>query len=96
MGYFGLSDSPYGTFDQGGNVWEWNEAILQASYRGIRGGSFFETDPTMHAGDRAGYHLPRNEYSNVGFRVAAVPEPGTIVMLAFGALLMLRRGRGRG
>ena len=22
------SDSPYGTFDQGGNVWEWNEAVV--------------------------------------------------------------------
>ena len=27
-GEFQNSDSPYGTFDQGGNVWEWNEAIM--------------------------------------------------------------------
>jgi formylglycine-generating enzyme required for sulfatase activity len=26
-GEFQNSDSPYGTFDQGGNVWEWNEGI---------------------------------------------------------------------
>jgi formylglycine-generating enzyme required for sulfatase activity len=25
VGAYALSDSPYGTFDQGGNAWEWNE-----------------------------------------------------------------------
>ncbi len=33
---FELPDSPYGTFDQGGNVWEWNEAIRDGS--GLLGG----------------------------------------------------------
>ena len=36
------SGSPYGTFDQGGNVWEWNDSIVYQSdtytYRGLRGG----------------------------------------------------------
>ena len=36
------SDSPYGTFDQGGNVFEWNEAVLSGSYRGVRGGGLLQ------------------------------------------------------
>ena len=44
VGEFQNSPSPYGTFDQGGNVWEWNEAIIYQDsdcvLRDVRGGSF--------------------------------------------------------
>ena len=40
VGEFQNSASPYGTFDQGGNEWEWNEAVLSGSSRGSRGGAF--------------------------------------------------------
>lgn len=34
-----LSASLYGTFDQGGNVWDWNETPpFPSSARGLRGG----------------------------------------------------------
>ena len=66
------SDSPYGTFDQGGNVWEWNEAILYGSYRGLRGGSFDYDDDYLRASSR-GYRNPSSGFILIGFRVSEVP-----------------------
>jgi formylglycine-generating enzyme required for sulfatase activity len=63
------SDSPYATFDQGGNVWEWNEAVI-GSYRGLRGGSFVFNDNYLHAAYR---YYPAGGDSDIGFRVAEVP-----------------------
>ncbi|MHC4064061.1 MAG: formylglycine-generating enzyme family protein [Planctomycetota bacterium] len=69
------SDSPYGTFDQGGNVWEWNEAILfYGSCRGVRGGSFYLYDFTLHAATRY-YAYPADDYFQHGFRVVEGPVP---------------------
>ena len=39
VGSYPGSASPYGTFDQGGNVFEWNEAIAGTN-RVARGGNF--------------------------------------------------------
>ena len=86
------SDSPYGTFDQGGNVWEWNEAILYGSYRGLRGGSFYSVGINLHASVRS-YGYPTDELDIIGFRVSEVPEPATIVMLALAGVGALRRRR---
>src|SRR5262249_12099633 len=38
VGAYTLSGSFYGTYDQGGNVIEWNEAIFGGPFRGLRGG----------------------------------------------------------
>ena len=43
VGAYGLnSDSAYGTNDQAGNVFEWNDAVIFGSLRGLRGGSWNE------------------------------------------------------
>jgi formylglycine-generating enzyme len=92
-GQFWLSDSPYGTFDQGGNVWEWNEAILSGSSRGLRGGSFGsggEIGASYRFDDSPSFEL----YS-LGFRVSVVPEPGSAALVIFVGLALFRRFRRR-
>ncbi|MCP4593602.1 MAG: formylglycine-generating enzyme family protein [bacterium] len=86
------SDSPYSTFDQGGNVWEWNDAVLPGSYRLLRGGSYFFDRHSLHAATRD-FLYPSSENCDVGFRVAEVPEPVTLTLLTFGGLLAGRRRR---
>jgi len=92
-GEFELSHSPYGTFDQGGNVWEWNEAVIE-SYRGYRGGSWADIVIGLEAAYRGGYY-PTYESYYVGFRVSEVPEPATLSLLALGGLAAILRRRGR-
>ena len=86
------SDSPYGTFDQGGNVWEWNEAVLYGSYRGGRSGSFDDDGYFLRAANRYYFHHhPTYEYSPVGFRVVEIPEPAALTLLVLGGLMSFRR-----
>jgi formylglycine-generating enzyme required for sulfatase activity len=100
VGEFENSASPYGTFDQGGNVWEWNEAIPYISgsyaYRGLRGGSFSGDGSTLRSSTRD-FSSPDPHYEDcsVGFRVSEVPEPSSIIALVGGlvGLLGIRRRR---
>ena len=91
VGEFENSASAYGTFDQGGNVGEWNEAIADQesgiTFRGLRGGSFNYPDSIRNApiGNDYDYIDPNEERSDVGFRVASVPEPGSVTLLVCGA-----------
>ena len=67
------SDSPYGTFDQGGNIYEWNEAIHSGLFRGLRGGCFYIHVTDLLAAFRAAGMEPTIESILHGFRVAEVP-----------------------
>lgn len=92
--------SYYGTFDQGGNVWEWNDELVVSFTRGLRGGSFdldFDVDD-LKSSTRASIG-PTDEGDYIGFRVSSlgpIPEPSTCVLgcLALTIAIVRRRGRG--
>jgi len=101
VGAFTNSESPYGTFDQGGNVHEWNETVIKSIWwsdpvRGIRGGCWYSDSDNLLASVRSSYY-PTAEGFSFGFRVASVPEPGSLTLMLCGALAGVfwwwRRGR---
>jgi formylglycine-generating enzyme required for sulfatase activity len=83
------SASFYGTFDQGGNVYEWNETVRDLS-RIIRGGNYFNPSIDLSASFRFSVD-PAAENSNLGFRVASIPEPSTMFLAGMSAMGLLMR-----
>ena len=92
--------SSYGTMGQGGNAFEWNETAFDGSNdtagesRERRGADWYGFSTSLVASSR--YSLdPTIEYDINGFRVASVPEPSSLSLLAIGlgGWAMMRRRR---
>jgi len=98
VGSYTGSASPYGTFDQGGNVWEWTETASGGALV-MRGGSYATNAANLAAASQISNFAGLQD-SWFGFRVAAVvpvPEPGTGLLVAVGLLgLCGARRRERG
>jgi sulfatase modifying factor 1 len=87
-GAYSSSATFYGTLDQGGNVWEWNEALIIGSFRGLRGGSWHADSSDLASSGRYSFD-PMHENGIVGFRVATVPEPSTGMLAAIGVAALV-------
>lgn len=92
VGVYGTdSQSYYGANDMAGNVREWNDSVSGSS-RGLRGGAWYlgvdelRSSPTLP--------LDRQRGFGIGFRVASVPEPSTILLtILFSTAIATRRKR---
>ena len=83
--------SSYGTMGQGGNMWQWMETAYDGvnnapdKEHAIRGSSWnggVETSAST-------FRMTSDPNANIGFRVAAVPEPSTYALFGIGAIGML-------
>lgn len=96
VGEFELSASPYGTFDQGGNVFEWTETFRTTDFGGPgyvrRGGSFDSPVDTLNL-QVGGVQPASTELWYIGLRVASIPEPNSAVLGVLGLLTIAHRRR---
>ena len=91
VGSFVNSPGSYGTYDMGGDVSQWTETA-DGFARIFRGGSYFHNSFNLESG--LYNEVDPNYESNglIGFRVASVPEPSTLLLaaLACGVALLWR------
>lgn len=100
VGSYVSDPSSYGTFDQGGNVQEWNDGIIGSS-RVLRGGAWDYYVVNVGGGEallRSSFRdslPPSGEGPDFGFRVAsAIPEPTSFLLtLLAGGMMLIRRNR---
>jgi formylglycine-generating enzyme required for sulfatase activity len=101
VGAYGQSASAYGTYDQLGLTWEWNEGYFgpgaSAATRGNMGGSF--TTPQGGPQSYLGFSASRSTVQNLetGFRLVqlAVPEPSSIITAMAGLVAIIATGTRR-
>ena len=95
VGAFTSSSNYYGTYDQNGNVWEWNDTVIGPD-RGLRGSSWLDHRRLPSSYRDSGLVVDEASNNNIGFRLASVvPEPASTVLILVGGTLLARRRRRR-
>lgn len=95
----GSASSPYGTYGQGGNVFEWMESAFdegndtEAEFRVRRGGATSSPSSSLKSATKLATD-PTYSDTDFGFRVASVPEPSaSMLMIGTGMACLLKRHR---
>jgi formylglycine-generating enzyme len=88
VGSYTGSASAYGTYDQGGNVIEWTES------HDLAGGAYDLDSSYIRSSGNAiipvtGSLSPSDNWPEMGFRIAVVPEPASLALLLACAVLSL-------
>jgi formylglycine-generating enzyme len=95
VGAYTGTTSAYGSFDMGGNVWQWNEALtIINGERGVRGGGFNSLSVELQSSYRNSDPPTEESIFSIGFRVAStIPEPstGVLAVIACGMMWALRK-----
>jgi formylglycine-generating enzyme required for sulfatase activity len=98
VGAYKNSPGPYGTFDQGGELYQWTDTLISTSYSGF---AMMDSSWESSSGNqlRSDYTIypwsPTDQYNFLGFRVAETPEPSTVCLLVTGAGVLLATMRWR-
>ena len=82
-GTFSGSKSYYGTFDQSGDVFNWEATTVSSQYPVLRGGAWDFVSGGLSSSDRDDGD-PTDSGDFVGFRVASIPEPNSIMLILAG------------
>jgi len=96
-GSYAAAASFYGTYDQAGNVMEWDETIVSGTSRGLRGGDWNNSESYLRSSNRHSL-LAASHSPDIGFRVVLlIPEPSCFVTMLFAlagfCVRVLRRRR---
>ena len=78
VGAFAGSPAPFGTYDMGGELWQWDEANIISNgvnLRGLRGGYWDSNSNSLESSYRIGGN-PTEDGLDIGFRVASIPKFG--------------------